>query len=197
MAGTISNSARSYFDEMSELLRKLDMAPIERLAELLFECWRDRRRVYVFGNGGSAATAGHYVADFVKTAGVDGQKRLMAFCLSDNTAMMTALGNDVCYDQVFAYPLAAYAQAGDLAIAISCSGNSPNILRACEWAAGHGMTVVAITGLGGGKVKDLADVHINIPSDNYGIIEDLHMSVGHVAAQVLKSRVEAASAVRS
>src|SRR5687767_11287667 len=93
--GTISNSAHSYFNEMSVLLGKLDMAPIERLAELLFECWRDRRRVYVFGNGGSAATAGHYVADFVKTASVEGQKRLMAFCLSDNTGLLTALGNDV------------------------------------------------------------------------------------------------------
>jgi D-sedoheptulose 7-phosphate isomerase len=105
--------------------------------------------------------------------------------------MMTALGNDISYEQVFAFPLASYAQAGDLAVAISCSGNSPNVLRACEWAKANGLNVVALTGLAGGKVKDLAHVHANVPSDNYGVVEDLHMSMGHIAAQMLKSRISA------
>src|SRR5688500_6929847 len=134
MAGTTSNSAKTYLAEMSAVLQKLDQRAIEQFAELLFAAWRDRKRVFIFGNGGSACTASHFVADFVKTAAVEGQKRLMAFCLGDNHGLMTALGNDVSYDQVFAYPLASYAQAGDLVVAISCSGNSPNVLWACEWA---------------------------------------------------------------
>lgn len=191
MAGSYSGSSQAYFAEMASMLGRIDHGAVERFAELVFVAWRDRKRAFVFGNGGSAATASHYVADMVKTASVDGQRRLMAFCLADNVGMLTALGNDVSYEQVFAFPLASYANAGDLAVAISCSGNSPNVLRACEWAREHGLNVVALTGLSGGKLKDLAHVHVNVPSDNYGVIEDLHMSVGHVVCQMLKTKIEA------
>lgn len=191
MAGTISGSAESYIAELMSALQELDERPIEQFAELLFGAWRDGNRVFVFGNGGSACTASHFVADFVKTAAVEGRRRLMAFCVGDNHGLMTALGNDVAYEQVFAYPLASYAQAGDVAVAISCSGNSPNVLRACEWARANGVTVVALTGTNGGKVSALADIHVNVPSDNFGVIEDLHMSVGHIVSQMLKNRVQA------
>ena len=189
MAGTIVSSARSYLDEMTQLLGAIDPAPIDALADCVFQAWRDGRRVFVFGNGGSAYNASHFVTDLVKTAAVDGQKRLAAFSLVDNTGLTTAIGNDLSYDETFSYPLESYAQAGDVAIAISCSGNSPNVLRACRWAREHGLTVTALTGFGGGKVKEIADIHINIPSTNYGLMEDLHMSVGHVVAQSLKSRI--------
>ena len=189
MAGTIVSSAQAYLDEMSQLLAAVDPAPIDALADCVFQAWRDGRRVFVFGNGGSAYNASHFVTDLVKTAAVDGQKRLAAFSLVDNTGLTTAIGNDVSYDETFSYPLESYAQAGDVAIAISCSGNSPNVLRACRWAREHGLTVAALTGFSGGKVKEMADIHVNIPSTNYGIMEDLHMSVGHVLAQSLKSRI--------
>jgi D-sedoheptulose 7-phosphate isomerase len=192
MAGRISDSAQAYLAEMSAAMQKLDQRVIELFAELLFGAWRDRKRVFIFGNGGSACTASHFVADFVKTAAVEGHKRLMAFCLGDNHGLTTALGNDVAYEQVFAYPLASYAGPGDLAVAISCSGNSPNVLRACEWARANGLTVVALTGTDGGKVQHLAHIHVNIPSDNFGVIEDLHMSVGHIVSQMLKNQVAAA-----
>jgi D-sedoheptulose 7-phosphate isomerase len=155
----------------------------------VFQAWRDGRRVFVFGNGGSAYNASHFVTDLVKTAAVDGQKRLAAFSLVDNIGLTTAIGNDLSYDETFSYPLESYAQAGDVAIAISCSGNSPNVLRACRWAREHGLTVAALTGFAGGKIKDTSDIHINIPSTNYGLMEDLHLSVGHVIAQSLKSRI--------
>jgi D-sedoheptulose 7-phosphate isomerase len=189
MAGTIVSSAQSYIDEMGELLRMLDPEPIDAFAEAVYQAWRDGRRVFVFGNGGSAYNASHMVTDLVKTAAVDGQKRLAAFSLVDNTGLTTAIGNDLSYDQTFSYPLESYAQPGDLAVAISCSGNSPNVLRACEWAKAHGLTVVALTGFAGGKVKALADIHVNVPSTNYGIMEDVHMSVGHIVAQSLKSKI--------
>jgi D-sedoheptulose 7-phosphate isomerase len=189
MAGSICATARDYIEEMSTLLKSLDPAPMDAFAECVYQAWRDGRRVFVFGNGGSASTASHYVADFVKTAAVVGLKRLAAFCLNDNIGLLTALGNDVDYEETFRYPLASYAQTGDVAVALSCSGNSPNVLRACEWARENGLTVVALTGFSGGALKGLADIHINIPSKNYGLIEDLHLSVNHIVAQSLKSRI--------
>lgn len=189
MAGTICTTASSYLGELGKLLGRVDAAAIDRLAGLLFEAWRDRRRVFVFGNGGSAATASHWVADLVKTAAVEGHRRLQAMCLSDNAGLLTAIGNDISYDEVFRYALASHGQRGDLAVGISCSGNSPNVLRACEWARENGLTIIGLTGFGGGKLRDLSDLHINVPSDNFGIVEDLHLAVGHIVAQVLCSRV--------
>jgi D-sedoheptulose 7-phosphate isomerase len=190
MAGTICGSAKAYFGEMAGLLGRVDAGAVDRLGDILYQAWKDKRRVYAFGNGGSAATASHVVCDFLKTAAVEGKRRLAAISLGDNIGTLTALGNDIHYDQVFRYPLETFGEAGDVALAISCSGNSPNVLRACEWAREKGMKVVALTGCKGGKLGALADLHINIPSENYGIIEDLHLSIGHIAAQRLKCRVE-------
>jgi len=177
------------------MLETVDGDAIDRYADVLFDAWKDDRAVYVFGNGGSAFCASHHVSDYVKTAQVDGQHRLRAFSLCDNMGILTAIGNDIGYDDIFVHPLESYAKSGDVAVAISCSGNSPNVVKACEWARAHDMTVVAITGFDGGKLGPLADVHINFASDNYGFVEDLQQSVGHNVAQRLKSRVmEAAEA---
>lgn len=189
MAGTICDSATSYLSRLSDTIRRIDAASVDRLAELLYSAWRERRRVFIFGNGGSALTASHMVCDFLKTASVDGQPRLQVFGLADNAGITTAIGNDISYDDVFRFPLAAYAQAGDLAIAISASGNSPNLLTACVWARENGVKVAALTGFSGGKLAGLADLHVNVPSDNYGVIEDLHLTIGHIAAQSLRSRL--------
>lgn len=191
MAGTLCSSAADYCKQMTDLLSRIDCAAIERFAQAVFEAWRDGRRVLVFGNGGSAMTASHYVCDFVKTAAVAGRKRLGALSLVDNMGLLTAIGNDISYDDTFVYPLESYGQKGDIAVAISASGNSPNVLKACQWAREHGLSVVALTGFSGGKVKSLADIHINAPSDNYGVIEDLHMSVGHIVTQLLHQKVVA------
>ena len=123
------------------------------------------------------------------TAAVEGAPRLHAVSLSDNMGLTTAIGNDLHYDDTFVYPLESYAIAGDLAVAISCSGNSPNVLRACAWAKEHGLTVVALTGCAGGKLAACGNIHIHVPSDNYGVVEDIHMSIGHIAAQMLKARI--------
>lgn len=192
MSHTIVGSAKGYADAMIDQLKRLDCAAIEKYAQALFEAWRDGRRVYLFGNGGSAYTASHHVMDYLKTAAVQGRKRLQAFSVNDNFGITTALGNDISYDDTFRYPLETYARKGDIAVAISCSGNSPNVVKAVEWAKANGVTVVALTGFKGGKIGAAADIHIHVPSDNYGVIEDLHMSVGHIAAQMLKNKVEAA-----
>ena len=190
MAGSISKTASSYMAEMARVIAQIDNSAVERFAEIIFNAWRDNRHVYVFGNGGSAYTSSHFVTDLVKTASVEGKKRLHAISLLDNVGLTTALANDISYEESFRFPLASYAKTGDLAIGISCSGNSPNLLRACEWAKENGLTVIALTGFTGGKVKNLADLHINVPSENYGVIEDLHLSIAHIIAQGLKARID-------
>jgi|SRR5438132_187562 len=190
MAGTISKTSASYISEMSRALSQIDASAVDRFADLIFNAWRDNRHVYVFGNGGSAYTSSHFVTDLVKTASVEGKKRLHAISLLDNVGLTTALANDISYEESFRFPLASYANSDDLAVGISCSGNSPNLLRGCEWAKENGLTVIALTGFTGGKVKNLADLHINVPSENYGVIEDLHLSIAHIVAQGLKARID-------
>jgi len=195
MPENICDGAKPYFDQITQILGQTDSQAIDAFAGLLHDAWRDDRQVFVMGNGGSAFTASHHVCDYVKTAAVDGQRRLRAISLVDNTGLITALGNDISYDDIFRYTLESYGKAGDLAIAISCSGNSPNVLEACRWAKDNGLTVVVLTGFAGGKLKDLSHLHINVPSDNYGVIEDVHMSIGHIAAQMLKTRVMSEAAI--
>lgn len=192
MAGSMITTPAEYVAELARAAATIDQRVVQRYADTLFDAWKHDRQVLIFGNGGSHANASHTVADFVKTAMVDGKRRLRALCMSDNLPMLTALGNDMGYDTTFSFPLESYGRSGDLAVAISCSGNSPNILRAAESAKKIGMTLVALTGLKGGKVGPMADIHINVASDNYGVIEDLHMSVGHIAAQMFHNRLKTA-----
>ncbi len=189
MPESTCSSATSYMGDMCQALARVEVAGIEAFAELLFDAWAERRQVFFFGNGGSASTASHHVLDLVKTASVHGQHHLRAYGMNDNIGIVTAVSNDIDYAESFSMPLAAYAQPGDVAVAISCSGNSPNIVHACKVARCKGLVVVGLTGFDGGKVKGLADLHINVPCDNYGIIEDLHLSIGHMVAQILRNRI--------
>jgi D-sedoheptulose 7-phosphate isomerase len=191
MAGTMISSGAAYFSEMQRAAGTIDQGAVQALADALYACWQRDGCVHVFGNGGSHANASHMVADFVKTAMVAGKRRLRALCMSDNLPMLTAVGNDISYADSFVFQLESYARRGDLAIAISCSGNSPNIIKASEWALKNGLTLVGLTGVQGGKLGPMAHVHVNVASDNFGVIEDLHMSVGHIAAQVFHGRLAA------
>jgi len=189
MAGTIVTNPSDYFRQLAETSSQIDAQQIVAYADMLFDAWRRRARVFVFGNGGSAYNASHHVTDYVKTASVDGRERLMAFSLTDNFGLTTAVGNDLSYTESLSFPLESYGQAGDVAVGISCSGNSPNLLKAFEVARRRGMKIVALTGFAGGKAKSCVDLHINVPSENYGIIEDLHLSIGHIVAQMLLDHV--------
>ncbi|MAE66226.1 MAG: sugar isomerase [Phycisphaeraceae bacterium] len=189
MAGSTAESAREYLEHAARIAKAIDTDAIDRYARTLYEAWRDDRAVFVFGNGGSASTASHHVCDYVKTASVEGRRRLRAFSLVDNVGLLTAIGNDLSFDDTFVLPLETMAKPGDVAIAISCSGNSPNVVRACRWAKDHGLTIVALSGFEGGAMAALADLHINVPNDNYGIIEDMHLSIGHMVTQRLQALV--------
>ena len=192
MKHTTETSPRAYLRRLCDAAALLDAGAIDAYADLLFEAWRADRMVFVFGNGGSSSCAAHHVADYVKTAQVNGHRRLRALCFTDNVPMLTAITNDLAFDQAFRHQLETYARPGDVAVAISASGNSPNITAACQWARLHGVTVVGITGFDGGRLATLAHLHLHVPSDNYGVIEDLQLSIGHLAAQCLQHRVAAA-----
>ena len=185
MKRSMCQSAQDYFETMSRVINAIDYKIIDQLVDKLVETQRDKRQVFVFGNGGSASTSGHFGLEFTMTGETGGPKALKIHSLVDNIGLLTAISNDLSYEDIFRYQLVAYANQGDVAIAITGSGNSPNILRACEWAKENELTIVALTGFDGGQIKELADIHINVPNNNFGIIEDLHMSIGHIIGQRL------------
>ena len=190
MVKTTCRSAQQYLDALGSLLTRIDAASIDRVTDAVFKRWLEDRQVLVLGNGGSASTAGHYVTDLVKTAWVPGQRRLRALSMTYNPGLTTAIGNDLSYDESFSFPLESYAREGDLVIAISGSGNSPNIVRACRLSKERGLEIAGLTGFDGGELGRLSDRHVNVPSDNYGLVEDLHLSMGHMIGQGLRSKVD-------
>ena len=168
-----------YLKQEAELLARIPRQPLAQLALILADARRDGRRVFLFGNGGSAATASHFVVDLVKGAAAPGKPPFKAVCLNDSVPTLTAVANDYSYDSVFATPLAALAGPADVAIAISGSGNSPNVLSAMAVARDLKLIRVGLTGFSGGKLKDAVDLAIIVPSDSMQMIEDVHLVILH------------------
>jgi len=140
------------------------------------------------GNGGSAAIANHFVCDHTKGARADTDIRPRVHSLVSNIEITTAIANDMAYDRVFSFQLDSYASAGDVLVAISSSGNSPNIVSALEWAKAHGIGSIAMTGFNGGKAREIADISLHVAAHNYGVVEDVHQSLMHALAQYLRQR---------
>ena len=169
-------SKLNYFQVVGAALARLPSAPIEEIIIILKLARNENRRVFIFGNGGSAATASHFAVDMLKAPA---QTRLKIICLNDNMPTVTAYANDVSYDVIFAEPLSALAETGDVVMALSGSGNSPNILRALEVAEQRKLLRIGLTGFAGGKMKALCDVCAVVPSDSQQAIEDLHLVILH------------------
>lgn len=177
----------AYLADLSRVLAALPREPLAQIAQMLLEAARKGRTVYIFGNGGSAATASHLACDLAKTANVPGQPRVRALALTDNVPLLTAWGNDDSYDVVFAEQLRTFVRWHDIVIAISASGNSPNVLAGVEVARAAGATVVGITGFGGGKLQAHCDTCLVVPSHEYGPVEDLHMIFVHAITAALRA----------
>lgn len=173
------NHISDYFQRVAEVLPRIPAEPVAQIIGILRDAQANGRRVFLFGNGGCSANASHIVTDLVKSVVHPDRPRLKAFCLSDNTPMLTAYANDVSYQAVFAEPLAALAEPGDIAFALSGSGNSPNVLAALERAQDLGMTCIGLTGRNGGKMAPLCDVAVVVPSDSMQVIEDAHLVILH------------------
>lgn len=172
-------NVRDYYQAVADTVLRLPEDSVDRVVGILKKARADRRLVFIFGNGGSAANASHITVDFIKGTDTPGQPRLKVICLNDNMPTVTAYGNDVSYEVIFAEPLAALAGPGDVAIAISGSGNSPNILRAMDTAGALGLTRIGLTGFEGGRLKDKCDVCVVVPSDSMQVIEDAHLVILH------------------
>jgi D-sedoheptulose 7-phosphate isomerase len=181
----------AYLDRVREEISRLDHDEIETFADLVYERYQNGRFVFVIGNGGSGANASHLCEDLGKSTVKDfeNQKRLKVLSLTDNTPYILAWANDTSYDRVFVEQLKNFASEGDLLIAISGSGNSPNILRAVEWANEHGLTTFGVTGFAGGKLKQLAHHGLHCPIDDMGIVESLHLVAFHYVLDDVYGRI--------
>jgi D-sedoheptulose 7-phosphate isomerase len=173
--------AKDYLDRVCREIQSLDLTQIEAFSNLLEEAYHAGRFVFIIGNGGSGANASHLCEDLCKCTlrDFENQKRLRVLSLTDNTAGIMAWANDEGYDRIFLEQLKNLASPGDYLVAISGSGNSPNILKAVDWANNHEMTTLGFTGFGGGKLKTLAHHNIHAGIDDMGIVESLHQVVFH------------------
>lgn len=176
----------TYSGEVISAIRNTDMVTLAKMAEILFRAKDQQTTIYTVGNGGSAATASHICNDLLKGCGVCGNPGYKAECLCDSTAVLTCLANDFDYESVFSIQLRAKAKAGDILIAYSGSGNSPNILKAVAMAKEKGMMVLGFTGRDGGKLAPMCDVALIAPTDSMEQIEDLHMLYVHVLSHCLQ-----------
>jgi D-sedoheptulose 7-phosphate isomerase len=183
------SGCRAYFELLSRSIRRLPFPEVDAVAEVLIAAYRGGRTIFIFGNGGSAALASHFACDLGKGTVNGSGKRFRVMALTDNVPLMTAWANDSSYEDVFAQPLANFAMAGDLALAISASGNSRNVLKALELAKQIGLTTAGLTGFSGGQMRRLCDACLVVPSDNMQIIEDLHLSIAHSLFTCIRARI--------
>lgn len=181
------NKLTEYKQLILAATENFDFGQIEPAVRLVRETWHADRQIFTIGNGGSAAVAVHMAADFSKNVAKPGEKfpRIMTLCA--NSSSLTALGNDCGYEETFSGQLRNFMNAGDLVIAISSSGNSPNIVRGVEFAQAAGGKVIGMSGFNGGKLKQLADISLHVPVDIYEVVEDMHSIFCHAIIHAIKS----------
>jgi histidinol-phosphate phosphatase family protein len=168
-------------------IRGIDISQVAVCFDALWAAWEQDRTVFIIGNGGSAATASHMANDLTKQAHVPGRKPLRAHALTDSVEALTAIANDTGYENVFATQLRTHARAGDLLILISCSGNSPNLIRAIEVAKRMHVKTIAFGGLEGGRTSELCDHYVHVPSTDYGHVETAHVLLEHLLTDLLRT----------
>lgn len=180
-----------YLSRVRATIDAVDPVQLKQLANLIMETVVTGGHVFFIGNGGSAATATHYVNDLVM-AYARTNRVVRTSSLSDNAALVTGISNDLGFDEVFEYQLRALAQPGDLVVAISASGNSPNLVRAVDYARGAGLGTAAVLGFDGGKLKALAQVVVHVATElgDYGPAEDAHLIINHAVAALIGSTGE-------
>ena len=186
---SLQATLRDYWDEVADVAAVVDLGCLERVAVMLLNCRARGRVVFVVGNGGSAATASHFACDLSKGTRRDGPPTFQVVSLTDNVPLLTAWANDSGYERVFSEQLIALGRPGDLVVAISASGNSPNVVAAIDAARSCGMAVVGLTGRPGGRVAQMVDVVVNVPSDRIEVVEDAHLVVAHSLCVAVRERL--------
>lgn len=183
---TCAGFAGEYFNTLAKAAQFSDLSALDKVANLLTETIAAGNFIYICGNGGSAGIANHSLCDFLKCVRTDTDLKPRFMSLSAHTEMNSALANDISYADVFAYQLQSMARPGDLLWTVSSSGDSENVVQALEVARPIGMKSISFTGFSGGRSKSLADVNVHVEANNYGIIEDIHMSFIHILTQYLR-----------
>jgi D-sedoheptulose 7-phosphate isomerase len=179
------NSIKDYIAAQVRLLQQLDVSPVNELVARLERARAEGRHIFLFGNGGSMATASHFACDLGKGTVQPNRPRFKVMVF-DSLPTLTAYANDNGYETVFAEPLITHSQPGDLAIAFTASGNSPNVVRAVEVAKQLGLVTIAFTGFDGGQVKDRVELNIHVPVNSYALVEDAHLILTHAICEMLK-----------
>lgn len=190
-------TSAAYFDayasELAVAARSVEPAAIDRAAQILLQAYMRDAGVFACGNGGSAAIANHLQCDHLKGVRTATDLRPRVVSLTTSAELLTAIANDIGYEDVFSFQLQSQARPGDVLVAVSSSGRSPNIVTALRWAHEHDVRTIALTGFSGGEARTAAEVAIHVDSSNYGIIEDLHQAIMHALAQYIRqSRMTAA-----
>jgi phosphoheptose isomerase len=192
-------SAASYFDsyaeEVARAAKTIDPAAFDRAAGILLEAYLNGTRMFSCGNGGSASIANHMQCDHVKGIRTATGLSPQVLSLSTNVELLTAIANNTGYENVFVYQLQSQSAPGDVLVAVSSSGRSPNIVNALTWARDAGLRTIAITGFGGGTARAVAEVSVHIDCTNYGIVEDLHQAIMHALAQYIRQSRMSADAI--
>jgi len=185
---TVSSSsyANEYFNKLSEVSKKINYEKIEELANLILNHYLSNKNIFVCGNGGSASISNHFICDHLKGTSLNTNLLPKIVSLSSNLEIITAIANDIKYDEIFSFQLSRLARQGDCLITISSSGNSENIIKAIKWAKKNKLKTVSLNGFDGGRAKRISDISINVPCNNYGIVEDLHQSIMHILAQSIR-----------
>jgi len=177
----MKNYLEQYVNDLNSVLQNMDEGAFSSVIDILVQAYRDDKQIFICGNGGSAGTANHFVCDFGKNAVLTpGKRRFRIISVCDNIEKVTALGNDFCYGDIFKERLKNLMNDGDVILLISASGNSENIVRAAEYVKARNGKVIGFTGFSGGKLGKLSDVEINVPSDSYEKIEDIHLLLTHM-----------------
>ena len=186
-------AAKEYLLAVQEVLERLDHAIIDQMVETIWRGYEARRTLFVFGNGGSAALASHFACDIGKGTIAGRERRLKTIALTDNAALITAWANDKSYHDIFSEQLDGLAEKGDIAMAISGSGNSPNVIRGLEMARNIGLQTLVLTGFAGGKAKALGDLCLIVPSNSMQHIEDAHLCATHAIFLAIRERIKQAN----
>lgn len=170
----------TYLQEMTQIIGQLPHHTIEAIIEVMAEARAQQRTIFLMGNGGSGATASHMANDFIKNTIQPDKPRLKVIALTDNMPIIMAIANDWDYSRIFVEQLMPLGQPGDVVIGLSGSGNSPNVLKAMDWARANGLKTIGLGGRDGGQLKDKVDLALIVPTQSMAQIEDIHMILGHI-----------------
>jgi D-sedoheptulose 7-phosphate isomerase len=181
----IEQEIDAFFTKVIQTLEKIDKSSLRKFVTVVLDAYQRESTIFIFGNGGSANTASHFCGDFIKGVSFGRSKRFKIICLNDNVSALMAIANDISYEDIFVEQLKNFLKKNDIVIGISCSGNSPNVIKALEYANSAGAKTVAFCGFDGGRVKNIAQFSIHADINDMEISEDIHLIIAHFAKQTI------------